>query len=297
MFDKMDIICSRNFRHYLFRRMKGCWRTFVLAKKKKVCFCASADFVSSYPIEVVIPVIDKDADVLPEVVDSIRENILHPVMQIYFITNKNSTKVAEIAKQKGCVVVDEEGLLGFAPKEVDYKVNGKNYAGWLYQQFLKMAWCYRSKTENYLLLDADTIFLKKVSFENKGKFLLETSLEKHSLYAKMIERIGLPYVSKLSFVCHHMMVNSRWMKQMLEEISMKNQMVWHQAIIQKIDRSEPAGFSEYDTYGNYVLFHYPELLSFKFFDNISMKRTDYSAKNKKFYARFFETLSLHSYNL
>ena len=52
---------------------------------------------SSLPIDIVIPVIDKDAGTLPLVIDSAREHIAHPIGGVYLVSPKESPIIKAIA--------------------------------------------------------------------------------------------------------------------------------------------------------------------------------------------------------
>ena len=149
---------------------------------------------------------------------------------------------------------------------------GGGRAGWYLQQFLKLAWAYQTKDPYYLVLDADTIPLNHLDFiSDNGKFLFTKKIEYNKPY---FDTIGNIFGSKLykkadfSFVAEHMIFSSCYVKEMLYMITennlLKGESFWEKILYAiKIDDIKKAGFSEFETYGNYMFLYHPDLIDFR----------------------------------
>jgi hypothetical protein len=207
---------------------------------------------SETPIDIVIPVIDKDADTLPYVIDSAREWILHPIVNIYLVAPSDSQRIRRIAAEKSCVFIDEAPLLPIGKKDIDYKVGDTDRSGWLFQQLLK--WCGdRFVTEdNYLVLDSDTVLLRPQAFIHMGWTIFDYCGEHHVPYLDAVERLlKFPPVRRFSFVSHHALINRAVIDELKREIERIHGVEWYRGIIGILDRSNPSSQSEYEAYGHF----------------------------------------------
>ncbi len=263
--------------------------------KKFEKYCQKNDIVrktdkifqkSDVPIEIIIPCIDKDCGVLPYVIDSARKNILHPIEHINVISPKNSEKIREICEVKGCNFIDEASIL---PKE-----KAKN-SGWIYQQFLKMAYCDFAKTDYYLVLDSDTIINQPVAFIENGKQLLEFSDEYHTPYFRMLKRLGIFENTHVSFIAHHMLFNKEIMKDFLKYVEKTFQKAWHELLMDY--NSSESTLSEYEIYSNFILKNHISKVIVDYYYNKGFELQnrenipDVIEKNSE-----YRTLSFHDYS-
>jgi hypothetical protein len=91
--------------------------------------------------------------------------------------------------------------------------------------------------------------------------------EHHVPYFKIINMLFDGSVFKLtnrSFIAEHMMIDKDIMVEILEKIENNKKINgnnFYEKILYAIDRNEigGSGFSEFETYGNYVLKYYPEI--------------------------------------
>jgi hypothetical protein len=134
-------------------------------------------------------------------------------------------------------------------------------AKWLYQQFLKLlsVRIITDLTESFVIVDADTIFLRDVSFDT-DKFYYCKAEEYHTPYLKPIRALfGFDNTIGFSCICHHMIFKKNKLTDMLTTIENKFGKDFVSAILSVIDFNEASCFSEWDTYANYMLLNYPEL--------------------------------------
>jgi hypothetical protein len=221
--------------------------------------------------DVLLPVAAKDIAILDMCLSKVYTN-LNPHKIIIVANNKIKNHIRENEYVK---FYDEDNLvenLTLNTIECLMKtITGtNNRSGWYFQQFLKMAYALKSKTKYYLIWDSDTIPLNHINFfecvEAAGKCLFTMKSEHHIPYFKTINTLFDGIVFKLtnkSFIAEHMMINKDIMIEIIERIE-KNKKIsgnrFYDKILYAIDRNEisGSGFSEFETYGNYVLKYYPE---------------------------------------
>jgi hypothetical protein len=228
--------------------------------------------------DILLPVAIKDAGNLDLCLDKVYTN-LNPRKIIIVADKKVKNHVRENKYIEFCNEDDlVENLTLNTIKRLMKIITGEdNRSGWYFQQFLKMAYAIKSKTKYYLVWDSDTIPLNHIYFfkniingyggrEGNGKCLFTMKGEHHVPYFKTINTLFDGIVFKLtnkSFIAEHMMIDRDIMIEIIEKIE-KNKKVngnkFYEKILYAIDRNEitGSGFSEFETYGNYVLKYYPE---------------------------------------
>ncbi|QTD37472.1 hypothetical protein JL193_15545 [Polaribacter batillariae] len=185
---------------------------------------------------------------------------------IYIVTKKDNFEAIKNALGNTVICLDENKILDglilnniqeyFKKRNVDY-----NRAGWYFQQFLKLSISKLNFITNlYLVWDADAVALKPIQFISKDdKVFLEKTKEHHKPYFITLEKlIGLKKQVNFSFIAEYLVFDKEIVKEMLLKIS-KNKNWWFD-VLDKIDsvNLEKSGFSEYETYGNYVSKFYKE---------------------------------------
>ncbi|MBW4645209.1 MAG: hypothetical protein KME23_19820 [Goleter apudmare HA4340-LM2] len=139
------------------------------------------------------------------------------------------------------------------------RIGSGTRAGWYFQQFLKMSVCSHPEIADYYLIwDSDTILLKSIAFfDDKKRVLINPKTEYRKPYFHLIERIlGIERQVNFSFISEHLMVKKEYMK-LLIDILLTNtppNTSWVEYILNSIDDKDlgGSGFSEYETYGNFV---------------------------------------------
>ena len=139
-------------------------------------------------------------------------------------------------------------------------------AGWYFQQFLKITYCYICPDDYYVVWDADTIPLSRIEYFRDDKPLLMKKKEYHKPYFDTINilfdgSIGR-YDKNVSFIAENMIINKKIMIEMIDVIQ-KNDKIKGNNVYEKIINSispndlNKSGFSEFETYGNYIMFNHP----------------------------------------
>ncbi len=175
-------------------------------------------------IDVVIPAHKKDLLTLEHVIAGVKRNA------------KNIRRVIVVSKEKYTDKAEwfDEALYPFSYKEISDIVGGES-VGWYYQQLLKLYACFAipNISENILILDADTVFYRKVEFFSpEGLPLYNLSKDKdldksefHQSSFKHILKI-LPEIAQkfpqefvnVSGVCHHMLFQKEIITDLMRKV-------------------------------------------------------------------------------
>ena len=172
-----------------------------------------------------------------------------------FIVAPVQREILSFCKTNDLVFVDENSIFGYSPMSLNIITNdGRNRSGWLFQQFVKLSGKIGS-CRYYLCIDADHVLIRPhVFLTEKKETVFYLSYEENQFYYDMIHRI-LPELEilNLSYVDHKMLFDKEQVAQLQESIS-RNCGVesWQKAILDNLDFNTISGFSEFETYGNFV---------------------------------------------
>lgn len=252
---------------------------------------------SGIPLDIVITAVAKDAEVLPYAIRSVRANVRHPIGEIFVIAPK-SEQIISVCSTEQCTYVDEDSVLPITLKDIDYSVDGADRSGWLFQQLLKLGADEICRREYFLVIDADTVLIGPHRFVSHGRALLLYSDEYHRPYFDAYSRLlGEEVRSCVSFVTHYMVFHRPKLKALKKRIEEKNDMPWYSAIAHNVDKTQASGFSEYETYGNYVFANFRDSVKLEYAFNGALHRRQLRnlyeiAGDKK---KQWRSISFHSY--
>jgi hypothetical protein len=253
---------------------------------------------SKLELDILIPSVDKDLDILPYVIDSAKKNILHPIKNIY-IVSPDSEKIKDLCTQKGCIFIDERSILPITKKDIKYNANGLDRSGWLYQQLLKWAGDVFCTAEYFLVLDSDTVLIRPQVFEVNGKIIFDFADEYHKPYFDAAGRLlNKTVICPVSFTSHHILIQVSKMRELKDLLEKQFHTSWYEAIMNTIDKSQMSGHSDYETYGQFMYFNYKDEMLVEYWSNLSLRRDaiKYLEKLQARYGKHYKTLSFHSYN-
>ncbi len=191
--------------------------------------------------------------------------------QIVIISNKEALSKVKQMKVPYVKFIDEDTIVpNLSLDKIKNLIcirNAKNgKVGWYFQQFLKMAYAAICEDEWYLVWDIDTIPLRKLSFFTKdGKGILDVKSEYHKPYFRTIKKLlSINKIIKESFISEHMLINKKAMLELIEQIEKNSEIMgieFFEKVIYALNIKdlEGNGFSEYETYGNFVLKNYPAI--------------------------------------
>ena len=207
---------------------------------------------SKEEIDVVIPVIAKDLEILPLCIEGVRKCVAHPIKNIYLVA-PDDERVRDFCDKDNRVFVDETSVLGVKPKDLNIMVGDRDRSGWLFQQLIKLSGKVGT-CDRYLCIDSDHILVRRHVFvTEEGKTVFYMSYEKHEPYYRNIHRLFPELkLSHLSYVAHKMLFSKEILSRLHDDLAKSTRKTWVQAIIDNYDRSSFADFSEFELYGNYV---------------------------------------------
>jgi hypothetical protein len=224
--------------------------------------------------DIVLPVAAKDFGNINLTIEYLFKNI--GPRKIFVIA---SDKIVETLRQnRYCEYYNEDKIIQYLTLSkvkqcMLNKTGTDSHSGWYFQQFLKMAFAFVSESQYYLIWDSDTIPLNELLFfsypnigNNHCKCLFTMKTEYHIPYFKTINKLLDGNVFKLttkSFIAEHMMIDKNIMLELIRKIENNKSIIGNnfwEKILYSIDADDikGSGFSEYETYGNYVLKYYPE---------------------------------------
>lgn len=246
-------------------------------------------------IDVVIPAIDKDLGTLPYAIDSVRRYVAHPIGRIYIVA-PGSNAIQALCMRKGCTFVHESSVLPLRKRHIHYRSKRWDRSGWLYQQLLKLGSSSITGNRYFLVLDADTVLIRRHRFRENGRHVFYcrgwSQPEYFVTYRKLLGRTP---PRPRSFVTHYMLFDKTKLSALKRTIEARHGTRWYQAILNSVNRSKQFGFSEYETYGNFVYSLTPGAVRLKSALNRSLSgspsRLSRAARHKL--ARRFRSLSFH----
>lgn len=193
-----------------------------------------------------------------------------------------------------------EGVYLFDENKVVEGLHSKSFNnprwGWYFQQILKIGMADWVETQYFLVVDADTVFLRPVEFFfNLGKPLYATGTEYHKPYFDTIGKIlGFHPNREYSFITHHMMFNKALVIKMRE--SFEKSRFWHDSVSSLVSSNDSLSlFSEYETYGHFIKEFFPDELTIRplKWTNFAIEPTD---KDIKRLSKIYDYCSFHLYS-
>jgi hypothetical protein len=148
-----------------------------------------------------------------------------------------------------------------------------------------------------LVIDADTVLIRPHVFLTTGGrtvfYCRNWSQPEYFItYRKLLgQKAGSPS----SFVTHYMLFERSKVRKLKKIIAARHQTTWYGAIIRSINKKKQFGFSEFETYGNFLHAHYPGTLSRKPALNKSLhiKASRLSAAKRKRLSLKYRSISFH----
>ena len=156
------------------------------------------------------------------------------------------------------VTIINENKFPFTLQDIDSYLNFPIRCGWYFQQLLKLyaPSIITEILDDYVVIDADTIFIKDITFKDGDKYLFNTSDEFHPPYFEWMRRLhsDLTKVEKRSGICHHMIFNRNIIKELINFIHENKSKNFWETFMDAVDPSlyKYSGASEYELYFNWM---------------------------------------------
>jgi hypothetical protein len=247
------------------------------------------------PLDVVMPVSERDFAVLPYAIAGLRQNLRHPIGSIFLVAS-DFAGIQAFCGDSDCVYVDESLAAPVSKANIHYNVAGIDRSGWLFQQLIKLNADRISGSRSILALDQDTVLIRPQCFSHGRKTILNQSDEFHLPYRLAHERLlGERIASPVSFVSHSMLLRRDWLSELRTRIEEQAGRPWYDAILDATDRRELSGFSEFETYAAHCLSRHPREVEAAYWFNLSLPRKalvnfDRIADEQR---RFYKSISFH----
>ena len=218
---------------------------------------------SNDPIDVVIPCIKKDQRTLDLVIAGIKANVFN-IRNVYLVAPErlsiNATWVSESTfpftqKDIAMQIFDNDEV-----KANEYMMSKDSRTGWIYQQLLKFyaPFVIPGISQNVLILDADTVFLRPVKFQaQSGAALFNPSPEYYPPYFEHAQKV-IPGFRKIfgqySGVSHHMLFQRCVLEDLFQTIRNTHNVEPWIALVKNIGKKDlfGSGLSEYEIYFNFL---------------------------------------------
>jgi hypothetical protein len=140
----------------------------------------------------------------------------------------------------------------------------KPWAGWYFQQILKIEAIIKTNKNNTVIWDSDTIPLCNINFLNSNDiynyYVGEEFHEEYFLTNKKL--INIDKQVNFSFIAQCFPVCNEDIRRMIADIEGKHNKVWYEAMISCVEGGVIQGFSEYELMGSYLFKNSKEKMNF-----------------------------------
>jgi len=200
--------------------------------------------------DIVISVGPNDKSIIHKQIEYTKKNILG-YRNIYLVCQDPSINI------KDCITIDENSF-PFNIQTVA-KFHGKRKRnGWYLQQLLKL---YAGITitgilDRYLVIDADTFFVKPTVFVENNQCLYNFGTENHKPYFIHMSKLDKELVkmdSQKSGICHHMIFETKYVNEIISKVEKNHNDKFYNVFLKLVTEKDHSGASEYEIYFNYIL--------------------------------------------
>jgi len=246
-----------------------------------------------------------DTELLTKVIPLAIQNSENRISRITIIVPENSIlPVQELLKTKeyfGIVKVRNENEIVPDHIRMTIKKEFNSLYGWVLAQFLKIWYVAQSDAKGVLVLDADTLLLKKRKFLfNSGNQILTPTLEYNLPYYEFLKKFDNFFgLCTDSFISHHMLMQPDFAREALKYWgnSMDNML---RDVLENYDKNASSPFCLcFEVYSQYMVTHQPSKIKLVKWSNMSVQREKLINSNYipniNAYKRKFNSISLHSW--
>lgn len=210
--------------------------------------------------DVIVPVGPSDVKGALRQLEQTKKNIVGR-RHIYIVTPP--ALFATLATGSDFILIDET-IFPFTIDKMNIFANiPSDRHGWYLQQLIKM---YAGRVipgilDKWLVIDADTFFLRPTKFIEDTKCLYAHGTENHAPYFQHMNRL-LPGLRRVvpakSGICHHMIFDKQYVNKLFEAVEETHGQPFWTAFLKCVDiQTAISGASEYEIYFNYMLTYHP----------------------------------------
>lgn len=219
-------------------------------------------YKKGYDFDVVVPVCEKDLPTLQTQLMSIIKNVQH-YRNIYVIASRVLLDTMDsIFFDTNSITKIDESIFPFSMETVSIEHGENPRNGWYLQQLLKLyaGQCIPDIMDTYLVIDADTFFLKPTTFYDNNKCLYNYGMEYHQPYFVHMKKLYPALTKQLyaSGICHHMMFETKYISELFALIETNTGVKFYETFLREVlpENYLTSGASEYEIYFNYIVkFH------------------------------------------
>lgn len=284
---------SSNIIHQIYSKSKQAF--FAILNSLQI---ATQSSVNNSYIDVVIPAHKKDLEILNYAIAGIKKNGTN-IRRIIVVSKEKYTDQAEWF---------DEALFPFSYQEISDLVEG-NSVGWHFQQLLKLysVLVIPNISDNVLVLDADTVFYKKVEFFSKDGLPLYNLAKDKNLETSNFHQTSLVHIKKLlpeiaaklpknfeniSGICHHMLFQKHMIQELMNLVKKNdsNGDAFYKAFLKH--RAQGHSVAEYNLYFYFLVSLHPNSYKIRI---LKYKNTADTRFWKYHLFRKYDYCSFHSY--
>jgi hypothetical protein len=234
--------------------------------------------------DIVIPVGPYDSEIIIKQMEYTQKNIIG-YRNIYLVSCIADLQI------EGCITIPENIFPFSIETLAEYNIQADR-RGWYLQQLLKLyaGFVIPNILDKYLVLDADTFFLKPTVFYHEGKCLYNYGYEYHSPYFVHIQKMlpGFKKFDNKSGITHHMMFETKFIKELFTTIENIHGDLFYKVFLKSINIQESSGASEYELYFNFIRYRHP--------NEIIIRKLNWANIDKFANYPMFDYISYHYYN-
>jgi hypothetical protein len=234
--------------------------------------------------DIVIPLGPNDIEIINKQILYTKKNIIG-YRNIYIICN------IEIYIED-CIIINEN-IFPFTIETVKHFHGDLWRNCWYLQQLLKFyaGIVIDGILDTYLVIDADTFFIKPTTFIENNKCLYNYATEYHIPYFVHMLKLNknLIKVNQMSGISHHMIFETKYIKEIINMIENEHCDTFYNIFLKLVVDIEGSGASEYEIYFNYMQIFHNDKIKIRYLNFIN-SNTLYHLDNDS-----FDYISYHHY--
>jgi hypothetical protein len=256
-------------------------------------------------IEVFIPSVGKDLDLIRMVVLNVISTSINPINKITICVPLSEVGIFKDELRdiqvKNIKIVAEEEILDLDLLRKIKSIFGSR-SGWVTAEFLKIEFATSSNSAGVLVVDSDTIILQnRIWLDQAGTQSLFPVQEYHSEYFEVLLNLGLNHPPKpISFMSHYMLFQPKIYRELYSVIAGCDPVVLLRNIVSATKRDSKSPFCIcYEAYALYISTLFPNLIVKQKWANFGLQRYKFKTNPELnlayFKKRKLESISLHAY--
>ena len=230
---------------------------------------------SQMELDVIILTSPEHLQFLPFTIQSVKKYLKHPIGKFYLVA-PDSSAVDKICSEFGCILLSEKEISPISHTDINFSYRGLDRSKWLYQQMIKFSLDKLSGANHIFLIDANTVLTSPQVFEYNGRITFLHSDEYYYPYFIHLDQLLDLHSVQLSFVAYQALFEKKKLTELKKEIELIHGQSWFMAILDLLGNSIKSRFSEYETYGHWMLHRYPEEIQREYWYNHTYNRSEIS---------------------